>query len=182
MRYEIRIAGTGGQGAVLASILLAEAAFQEDKYVAQSQSYGAQQRGGTTKSEVIIDTTPITYAKIQSPNLVLVMAQPALNKFADDVEDDTILLVDEDVDPKNRDGAIAYPIRKTAEEELKNPQAANIISLALINEHLQLVDNDTLDEAIQDHFSHRHWEENREALAAGRRLYGEKHERELLTC
>ena len=39
-RYEIRIAGVGGQGAMLAGIVLAEAAvFYEDKYAMQSPTY-----------------------------------------------------------------------------------------------------------------------------------------------
>ncbi len=39
-RFEIRIAGSGGQGVILAAIILAEAATLDGKYAAQSQTYG----------------------------------------------------------------------------------------------------------------------------------------------
>ena len=46
-RYEIRLSGTGGQGLVLAGIILAEAAgIYEGKQVVQTVSYGPAARGG----------------------------------------------------------------------------------------------------------------------------------------
>ena len=46
MRYEIRLAGSGGQGLILAGIILAEAAgVYEGKQVCQTQSYGPEARG-----------------------------------------------------------------------------------------------------------------------------------------
>jgi len=54
-RYEIRLSGSGGQGIIMAAIILAEAAGVYDgKHVCQSQSYGPEARGGTSKAEVII--------------------------------------------------------------------------------------------------------------------------------
>ena len=46
-RYEIRLSGSGGQGMILASVILAEAATLEaENYVCQAQSYGPEARGG----------------------------------------------------------------------------------------------------------------------------------------
>jgi len=41
-RFELRMTGSGGQGLILASIILAEAAMLEGKTVTQSQVYGAE--------------------------------------------------------------------------------------------------------------------------------------------
>ncbi len=46
MRKEIRLSGYGGQGLILAGIILAEAAMRDGYEVVQSQSYGPEARGG----------------------------------------------------------------------------------------------------------------------------------------
>ena len=53
--HEFILAGTGGQGLILAGILLAEAAMLDGRNVVQTQSYGIASRGGLSLAEVIID-------------------------------------------------------------------------------------------------------------------------------
>ena len=70
-KVEIRLAGSGGQGVILASVILAEAAVQAGKYTAQSQSYGPEARGGSCKAETLISDAPIGFTKVQHPNFLL---------------------------------------------------------------------------------------------------------------
>ena len=63
-RYEMRFAGSGGQGVILCSIILAEAAFLAGKRVAQSQSYGPEARGGLCRAELVVDENEITVVEI----------------------------------------------------------------------------------------------------------------------
>jgi len=59
-RFEIRLSGSGGQGLILAGIILAEAAGVYDgKFVCQTQSYGPEARGGASKAEVVISDAAI---------------------------------------------------------------------------------------------------------------------------
>lgn len=67
-KLEIRLAGSGGQGIILATIILAEAAVIAGKNTAQSQSYGPEARGGMCKAEVIISDEPIGFTKVTSPD------------------------------------------------------------------------------------------------------------------
>ena len=67
-KAELRLTGSGGQGVILATIILAEAGFFDKKKVVQSQSYGPEARGGMCKAEVVIDEKPITYTKVAVPN------------------------------------------------------------------------------------------------------------------
>ncbi|MFQ6086958.1 MAG: 2-oxoacid:acceptor oxidoreductase family protein, partial [Candidatus Bathyarchaeia archaeon] len=60
-RTEVRIAGLGGQGVILAGQILGRAAVYDGKYVVQTQSYGAEARGSAAKSEVIISDEPIKF-------------------------------------------------------------------------------------------------------------------------
>ncbi|MDK2782962.1 MAG: 2-oxoglutarate ferredoxin oxidoreductase subunit gamma, partial [Thermococcaceae archaeon] len=46
VKMQIRIAGIGGQGVILAGIILGEAAAIEGLNVVQTQDYGSQSRGG----------------------------------------------------------------------------------------------------------------------------------------
>jgi 2-oxoglutarate ferredoxin oxidoreductase subunit gamma len=64
-RYEIRFAGSGGQGIILAAVIAGEAAalYEENLYVVQTQSYGPEARGGKSKAEVVISTVPIDYPR-----------------------------------------------------------------------------------------------------------------------
>ena len=79
--YEVRLAGTGGQGAILAGILLAEAAIRDGKNVAQTQSYGPEARGGASRSEVIISDDEIHYPKVIQAHITLCMSQEACDRY-----------------------------------------------------------------------------------------------------
>ena len=53
---QIVLSGTGGQGLILAGIILAEAAVLDGKQAIQTQSYGPEARGGASKAgQVLID-------------------------------------------------------------------------------------------------------------------------------
>ena len=52
-RFEIRLSGSGGQGLILAGIILAEG-IPDGKNAAQSQSYGPEARGGASRAELLL--------------------------------------------------------------------------------------------------------------------------------
>ena len=63
-KVEIRLSGSGGQGLILAGLILAEAAaIYEGMNAVQTQSYGPEARGGASRSEVIISTDEILFPK-----------------------------------------------------------------------------------------------------------------------
>jgi len=81
-RYEIRLSGSGGQGLILMGIILAEAiGIYDGKFVAQTQSYGPEARGGSSKSEVIVSDEEIDYPKAMQPDLLLAMNQKSCDDF-----------------------------------------------------------------------------------------------------
>ncbi|HIE28418.1 TPA: 2-oxoacid:ferredoxin oxidoreductase subunit gamma, partial [Candidatus Poribacteria bacterium] len=97
-KIEIRIAGLGGQGVVLAGVLLGTAAAVYDKkHVVQTQSYGAEARGGAARSEVIISDSPIIYPKVLRPDLFVAMSQTALDKYIVDLKNNGKLFIDEEL-------------------------------------------------------------------------------------
>ena len=73
-RTEVRLAGEGGQGMILAGIILAEAAAIFDgKNAVQSQSYGPEARGGASKAEVIIADGAIDYPEVIQADVLLIL-------------------------------------------------------------------------------------------------------------
>ncbi|RLC89501.1 MAG: 2-oxoacid:ferredoxin oxidoreductase subunit gamma, partial [Chloroflexi bacterium] len=95
-RYEVRLAGTGGQGAILAGILLAEAAVRDGKNVVQTQSYGPEARGGASRAEVVISDGEIHYPKVLQADITLCMSQEACDRYGKRMRRGGLLILDAD--------------------------------------------------------------------------------------
>jgi len=133
-RYEIRLAGAGGQGMILAGLILAEAAaIYDGKNASQSQSYGAEARGGASQTEVIISDDEIIYPKVTNADLLLCMSQEACDRYYHELKEDGILIVDSvNVERVPTDRACGVPITKIAEETTGRRITANMVALGLV--------------------------------------------------
>ncbi len=82
MRREIRFAGFGGQGIILAGLISGKAAALYDgKEAIVTQSYGPEARGGACSAELVVDDQPIDYPMLSSPVALVVMSQEAAQKY-----------------------------------------------------------------------------------------------------
>lgn len=71
---EVRFHGRGGQGAVIASRVLAEACFQEGNYVQSFPAFGAERRGAPVAAFTRLDSEPIRIrTHIYHPDHVVVL-------------------------------------------------------------------------------------------------------------
>ncbi len=134
-RYEIRLSGSGGQGLVLAGVMIAEAVgVYEGKNVAQTQSYGPEARGGTSRSDLVISQDEIYYPKTSSLDLLLSLTQEAADKYYTHLKDGGIMIVDSDtvrqLPPFKRIHAL--PFVHTARTEIGTTIVANVISGAAL--------------------------------------------------
>ena len=93
-RLEIRLAGMGGQGMILAGIILADAAFRDGKNAVQTQSYGPEARGGASRSEIVISNQEIDYPEVIQADILLCMSQEACDKYYGNLEKNGLLIVD----------------------------------------------------------------------------------------
>lgn len=132
-RYEIRLSGSGGQGLILSSIIFASAAAEEGYFVAQSQSYGPEARGGASRAEIIMSRTPVNYPLVQIPDVFLALTEEAYEKHRYAVKEDSIIILDESISGKLYRSAVHYfPIFDTA-LQLKSLISANMICLGILN-------------------------------------------------
>lgn len=173
-KAELRLTGSGGQGVILGTIILAEAAFFDSKKVVQSQSYGPEARGGMCKAEVVIDEKPITYTKVQVPNFLLALTQASFDKFSKVITDDAIVMVDSSIEVpaefKEKYNVIHIPILSTATDVIGNPMSANIVAVGAINEAMPLASIESLEKSVVGRIPKGTEEINLKALHAGAEL------------
>lgn len=171
MRYDIRFSGSGGQGIITAGILLAQAAaLKGGKNAVQSQSYGPEARGGASKAEVIISDDEINYPKIVSPDIVISLTQEAYNKYAVDLKDDAVVIVDNTMVHEYdniKHKVYNVPVIAAVSKELGSSMSANIAILGTVNEICSIVKHEWLLDVIIDNFPARASENNRKAYNIG---------------
>jgi 2-oxoglutarate ferredoxin oxidoreductase subunit gamma len=135
-RYEIRLCGSGGQGLILAGVILAEAAALHDgKNAIQTQSYGPESRGGFSSSVVIISNQDIDYPKATKVDVLLALTQKAANMYAGDIKDEGILIIDNETVrdvPMGKYQLYRLPIIEIARTRLGKVIVANIVALGVI--------------------------------------------------
>ena len=82
---QILIAGFGGQGVLFAGKFLAYKGLVQDKQVSWLPSYGPEMRGGTANCSIILSDTPVGSPIITTPDVLVAMNLPSLQKFVDAV-------------------------------------------------------------------------------------------------
>lgn len=168
-RYEVRLSGSGGQGLIVAGIILAEAAGVYDgKYVCQTQSYGPEARGGSSKAEVVISDEEIDYPKAIKPDVLLAMNQKSCDAYIFDLKPDGILIVDSTFVkqvPSTR--ALAIPFTQMARDDVGKEMMANIIALGALATLTGVVSLTSLEAAVLARVPAGTEELNKRALEIG---------------
>jgi 2-oxoglutarate ferredoxin oxidoreductase subunit gamma len=168
-RFEVRLAGAGGQGLILAGLILAEAvAIHDGRNAVQTQSYGPEARGGASKSEVIISDGRIDYPKVMSADLLLALSQEACDEYFFSLAPDGTLIVDSDLVervPSSR--AVEVPITRIAQEATGRAITANIVGLGLVGGLTGIVSRQALEKAVAARVPQGTAELNIKAVAAG---------------
>ncbi len=168
-RMEVRLAGSGGQGLILAGLVLAEAAGLHDgRSVAMGQSYGPEARGGASKAEVIISDQDIDYPLATRVDLLLALTQEAADAYSWDLKPGAWIVVDSDLvshPPSSR--AVALPFTATARDKLNRPMVANVVALGAICELTGVVSRRALEKALLARVPKGTENLNKKALNAG---------------
>jgi 2-oxoglutarate ferredoxin oxidoreductase subunit gamma len=175
-RYEIRLSGEGGQGIVLAGVILAEAAaIYDGKNATQTQVYGPESRGGASKAEVIISDEEIDYPKAMSVDLLLALTQAAADKYGREVRPSGIIILDSSkvvTPPRGSFAVHPLPIIETAKDAVGKAMVANIVSLGAIVGLSKVVSRQSIERAILARVPKGTEDLNRRALEAGFALVG----------
>ncbi|NOZ87242.1 MAG: 2-oxoacid:ferredoxin oxidoreductase subunit gamma [Deltaproteobacteria bacterium] len=154
-RTEVRLAGSGGQGLILAGVILAEAAtIYDEKNAVQSQSYGPEARGGASRAEVIISDADIEYPKATELDILLCLTQESCDRYVQDLKPGGLLLVDRDEVNEIKAAreaevkVVKIPIISTAKEKIGKALVANIVALGALVQITRVVTKDALKNAV----------------------------------
>ncbi len=171
MRTEIRLSGRGGQGLILAGIVLAEACgVYEEKEVVQTQSYGPEARGGASRAEVVISDQKIRYPRAYDPDILVALSQPAFDRFAPQMKKEGLIFADESNVHTDRKDVILIPFSDTARTEIGREVVANIVMLGALSATTRIVELQSLKQAVQHRMRKVFHEMNLAALDAGFKL------------
>ncbi len=170
---KIVIGGFGGQGVVLAGTILARAAMSEDRFVTQMVSYGAEMRGGTANSTVVISDSEIASPVIERPDVAIILNQPALDKFEERIVSGGLAVVNTSLvarEVQREDLDVVKVAATETANRLGNVRVANIVALGAFVAKTGLVKTASVERAIEELFGQKKSgliEINKKALAEG---------------
>jgi 2-oxoglutarate ferredoxin oxidoreductase subunit gamma len=151
MAREIRISGSGGQGILLAGLVLAEAAgIYEHRHVIQAEDFGGAMRGGAVRSDILIDEKgeEIDYPVVIAPDILIAMNQAAADQWTPTVKDNGIILYDStnatNVPPSTVRRVYSIAITAIAKANLGTDLGANMVALGILQRVSHIVSEDAL--------------------------------------
>ena len=151
-RYEIILAGAGGQGLILSAMLLGEGAIREGKNVVQTQSYGIAARGGTSVAELIIDTDEIIFQQVQEPDIILALTDKAMEQFVAFADRGALIFYDTTCIPEHRGSNFCGFTFMGLASSLGHVGTANLIALGAIVARTGMIHMDSLVHAVTKAF------------------------------
>lgn len=169
MRTEVRLAGSGGQGLLLAGAILSDAVgVFEKRHVVQTNSYGPEARGGASKTELVISDEAIDFPKTEALDVLLVMSKPAYEKYIDDLKPEGVLIIDStNVPDATEEKAVRAPITQIAADEIENIITANMVALGVVVASSGVAAAESVEKAIANRVPRGFEELNIKAFRAG---------------
>ncbi|MGA2463507.1 MAG: 2-oxoacid:acceptor oxidoreductase family protein [Thermodesulfobacteriota bacterium] len=176
---QVRLSGFGGQGVVLAGMLLGEAGVIDGRHVAGSNSYGAQARGSGCKSEVVFSDGEIDFPHVVRADILVALSQGAYRMHCKEVKEKSGLILYDQGQVIPEEGLEVRQIGVAATEyalkKLKNKQVANIVLLGSLIETTKIVSPKAIRKAIARHVGERFRALNLKALRIGMELGRRSH-------
>jgi 2-oxoglutarate ferredoxin oxidoreductase subunit gamma len=173
-RYRIVFSGSGGQGVITASIILAEAAaLYEGLNAVQSQSYGPEARGGATRTDVIISDRAIRFPKVNQPNVLVCLTQEAYNRYSGTIRPGGLLLTDSHfvkLERKVDARQLGLNMYKSVMEAVGKPVVFNICVLGAMIGLTHVVSTESIMRVLEAKIPSGFLEMNKTALEIGLKL------------
>ena len=170
-RCRLVFSGSGGQGVITASIIMAEAAvLYENLNATQSQVYGPEARGGATRADMIIADTEIRYPKVIQPNVLVSLTQEAYDKYYSIIRPGGLLLTDSRfVKTKTKVDAwsVALPMYNTIMEKIGKEIVFNICMLGAVIGLTDILKPDSIMKSLETRIPPDFLDMNRQALQLG---------------
>ena len=172
-RVEVRLAGIGGQGIVLAGHILALGAFYDGRWVICTQAYSARVRGAPVEADVIIADRRVPFPFVRRPDILVALAEPAF-RFLELLAEGALVLTDASL-AQHVEGVrtrkLVLPIFEKA-REVGSPALANMVALGALVASTGLVKPESMEKAISESVRPDFLEADLRAFRAGLELVG----------
>ena len=149
---QILIAGFGGQGILFAGKFLAYKGLLEGKQISWLPSYGPEMRGGTASCSVIVSDTPVGSPIVSTPDVLMAMNLPSLDKYEDATVSGGKIFIDStliDRKVKRTDvDAFYIPATKMA-KDAGIPTLANMIMVGKMIKETGMISFDDIEGALK---------------------------------
>lgn len=164
---QIRLSGRGGQGIMLAGVIVAEAAMLDGMHVVQTQSYGPEARLGAARAEIVVSRSPIAFPEVVRADIVLCLSKDAYVKHGKPLAPHGLRLVDERVTTELPvpDG-IVLPLVDAA-QSLGSILSANMVALGALVALTGVLPEESVRRAIGGRVKRGTLESNLKAFDAG---------------
>lgn len=151
---EIRIAGFGGQGVILAGMVVGRAAtIYDTKYVTLTQSFGPEARGSAASVQLIVSPEPVLYPYLTHLDILVAMSQEAYSRFIPGLQPKGLLLYEQDLvslEPHRTDVRhYGIPATRFA-EELGRKLVLNIVMVGFLTGLTEIVPPEAVRKSIAD--------------------------------
>jgi 2-oxoglutarate ferredoxin oxidoreductase subunit gamma len=151
---EIRVAGFGGQGVILSAIVLGKAAsIFQGAFATMTQNFGPEARGGACSAQLVLSDSPILYPYVTRPDILVVMSQEAYVRFAPELKDGGILIVEQDLvrasDADKKFQVLSIPATRIA-EVLGKRMVLNSVMVGFFTAVTNLLEPDAVRKAVAD--------------------------------
>lgn len=150
---EIKIGGFGGQGVILAGMIIGKAAALYDKKDATlTQAFGPEARGSACSAQVIVDDGKILYPYVTRPDIMVSLSQDAYNRFGPELKEDGTLIIEQDLvktpDLPKKVKVYGVPATRIA-EELGRKMVLNIVVVGFFAAVTKLINVDAMRQAVK---------------------------------
>lgn len=170
-QHAITLAGVGGQGSILAGVILGTAAVAHDhKYAVQTQAYSAELRGGFAATWVIVSDQPVLFPRVTRTDILVAQAQDSINRFAETVKPQGSLIYDSDLIqsiPDSIQNAYGVAATSLARNQIQDMIVTNMIMLGALCRVAEVVSRKALEAAIAAAVPKGKVDMNHQAFALG---------------
>jgi 2-oxoglutarate ferredoxin oxidoreductase subunit gamma len=177
MRYDVLIAGFGGQGVLLAGNLLSYAALDEGKNVSYFPAYGVEKRGGSATCTIVIADGAVGSPVVGHPTALVALNQSSLDRFGERVRPGGVCIVNSslvDAATLQRDDIEIIPVAMNEiATELGDARMVNMVALGAYVAMTGAVGIASLGSALKEALperNHRFIPANLQAIEAGARM------------
>ncbi|GAB1401507.1 2-oxoacid:acceptor oxidoreductase family protein [Elusimicrobiota bacterium] len=155
--HEIIIAGFGGQGVLLAGTILSQSALEQGLNTTWFPSYGAEMRGGTANSTVIISDDEVGSPIAFNPSGLIALNALSLDKFLPKMAKDAVIIANSSIinasEYSSHKNIIFIPISEIADKEIGNIKTANMVAVGALIKFLQVPNLDNVLKALNTAFA-----------------------------